>query len=156
MPSPTELIAAYTHGIALLQQAIAGLSREEMLARPIAGKWSILEVVAHIADFEPVYADRIKRIIALELPLLLVADENEFAKHLAYHERDIMEEIHLIAAIRTSVARTLTTLPASTWQKTGIHTVKGIVTLEAMVQSCANHISHHVPFILEKRKAMSK
>ncbi|TWU44134.1 DinB superfamily protein [Novipirellula aureliae] len=45
-----------------LQAAIAGMSKEQLDAKPIAGKWSTREVVCHIADFEPVYGDRMKRV----------------------------------------------------------------------------------------------
>jgi hypothetical protein len=40
------------------------MDRSQLLARPIPRKWSTLEVVCHLADFEIVYADRIKRVIA--------------------------------------------------------------------------------------------
>ena len=56
------------------------VNRQQLTARPIAGKWSTLECVVHIADFEPVLAERMKRLIALDRPLLLAADENDFAK----------------------------------------------------------------------------
>jgi hypothetical protein len=49
--------------LALLREATAGMTREQTMARPVAGKWSTLEVVCHIADFEIVGADRIKRVM---------------------------------------------------------------------------------------------
>ena len=66
-----NLISQYIHGGYLLRQAVAHMPLEHLLARPIEGKWSTLEVVCHIADFEPVFADRMKRVIALENPQLL-------------------------------------------------------------------------------------
>jgi len=44
------LIDEYLAGPQLLRQAIAGMSREQLLARPIPGKWSTLEVICHLAD----------------------------------------------------------------------------------------------------------
>src|SRR5262249_22844648 len=64
-----DLIAAYEQGIADLRTAVAGLTAEQVLSRPIPGKWSTLEVVAHLADTEIYYTDRIERTIALERPL---------------------------------------------------------------------------------------
>jgi hypothetical protein len=46
------------------------MSQEQLIARPIPGKWSTLEVVCHLADFEIVFADRIKRVIAENEPAL--------------------------------------------------------------------------------------
>ena len=45
--SVAQLIDQYAAGPAQLRQAVAGMSREQILARPIAGKWSTLELVAH-------------------------------------------------------------------------------------------------------------
>src|SRR5262249_3460656 len=88
--TPSELADQYLAGAAALRKAVAGMTREQLTARPIPGKWSTLEVVAHIADFDPVLAERMKRIIALgEVPLLLAADENMFLKAFNYHDRDV-------------------------------------------------------------------
>src|SRR5438132_158094 len=107
-----ELIDRYVGGPKQLRAAVAGMNREQLMARPVPGKWSTLEVVCHLADFEPILADRMKRIIALERPLLMGADENLLAERLAYHDRDLEEELTLIETIRRSMARILRTLPA--------------------------------------------
>src|SRR5690349_5415413 len=98
--SLASLIDNYLAGPQTLRQAVADLSREQLLARPVPGKWSSLEVVCHLADFEPILADRMKRVIALDQPTLVGADENRFAATLAYHERDLEEELTLIERTR--------------------------------------------------------
>src|SRR5688572_11815361 len=100
MSKIAEMVSAYLAGTEQLRQAVAGLSREQLLARPIPGKWSTLEVVVHLADFEPILAERMKRIIALERPTLAAADENLFAAKLAYHDRDLAEELAVIDVTR--------------------------------------------------------
>src|SRR5438552_3495260 len=104
MSNLTALIDAYLAGPATLRQAVAGMSREQLLARPIPGKWSTLEVVCHLADFDPILADRMKRIIALDSPPLAGADENRFAATLAYHQRDLEEELAILAHTRSQMA----------------------------------------------------
>jgi hypothetical protein len=59
------LIEEYLAGPGLLRRAVAGMTREQLLAKPVPGKWSTLAVVCHVADYEPVYIDRMKRVIAL-------------------------------------------------------------------------------------------
>src|SRR5690348_14567988 len=83
MSSLAALIDNYLAGPRQLRQAVAGLSREQLLARPVPGKWSTLEVVCHLADFDPIIADRMKRVIAEDRPQLLGADEQRFAAALA-------------------------------------------------------------------------
>lgn len=152
--SLTTLIDQYAAGPDLLRRSVKGLSREQLVSRPIAGKWSALEVVAHLADFEPVFADRMMRILSHERPLLLVADENLFSATLHYDERDIEEELSLIDVTRKKMARILRAMPVEVANRVGVHSFKGLVSLEAILTSAINHIPHHVKFIEEKRKAM--
>ena len=154
MSKLTELTDAYVAGPAQLRAAVTGMTREQLLARPIPGKWSTMEVVCHIADFEPVYLDRIKRAIALKNPLVFVADENDFVKQLAYHDRDLEEELKLIEICRASMARILRHVPEAVLTRTAIHNEKGLVTVEQMLTGITNHIKNHMAFIVEKKKAL--
>src|SRR5262252_463151 len=106
----TALINNFAAGPQLVREAVKGMSREQILARPVPGKWSTLEVVCHLADFEIVGADRIKRVIAEDKPTLPDGDEKLFAARLTYHSRDLEEELQLISSIRASTARILRTL----------------------------------------------
>ncbi len=87
-----ELIFEYMAGPELLRQVVAGMSEEELDAKPIPGTWSTRQVVWHIADFEPVYADRMKRVIAEDEPTFFGGDPDVFAARLAYDQRVVDEE----------------------------------------------------------------
>jgi uncharacterized damage-inducible protein DinB len=154
MASLPQLIEAYLEGSTALRKAVAGMSREQVQARPVAGKWSTLEVVCHLADFDPIMADRMKRIIAEDKPQLLGADEKHFAAALAYHHRDLEEELTIIEKTRSQLTRILRTLPAEALQRVGVHSERGPLTLERMIGLATNHIPHHVKFIHEKRQAL--
>jgi hypothetical protein len=110
--------------------------------------------VCHLCDFDPVLAERMKRIIALEKPLLFGADENLFLKALSYHERDVNEELNLLDMTRRQMARILAKLPEESWSRVGNHSERGLVTLEQVVQTATRHIPHHIKFIQEKRQAL--
>jgi hypothetical protein len=144
----------YLAGPAILRAAVAGLTRQQLLARPVPGKWSTLEVVCHLCDFELVYADRIKRVVAEDEPTLLRGDPGRFAERLAYEERDLGEELTLIELVRGQVARILRTLTPEDFQRRGIHSESGPLTLETLLQQITGHIPHHVRFIQEKRRAL--
>ena len=154
MTSFTELIDSYVGGGDQIRKAVAGMSREQLRARPVPGRWSTLQVVAHIADFEPILAERMKRIISHERPLLMVADENLFANELSYDDRDLNEELAVIDSTRKQMARILRKLQPEKAAKAGVHSQKGLVSLEAVLTSAVNHIPHHLKFIEEKRKAL--
>jgi uncharacterized damage-inducible protein DinB len=152
--SYNQLITDYEQGAQLLSQAIAGMTTEQLKARPIPGKWTTLELICHIADFEPVYADRMKRVIAEDNPPLLSGDPDLFLKGLAYHDRDAQEEIALIDVVRKQMARILRTLPDSAFARVGTHSRDGALSLETLLKRITGHIPHHAKFIAEKRAAL--
>jgi hypothetical protein len=154
MSTLTPLIDAYVNGVQPLREAVAGLTPEQLRARPVPGKWSTLEVVCHLADFDPILADRMKRVIAEDRPTLLGADEKRFAAALAYHERDLEEELSLIEQTRRQLARVLRTLQPEALSRVGVHNERGELTLERLLTIATKHIPHHVQFIYEKRRAL--
>ncbi len=150
----TELIASYRQGPAVLRRAVDGMTGDQLRARPVPGRWGTLEVVCHIADMEIVYAERIRRIVAEEQPILFDADPDRFASGLCYHDRVLETELEPIDAIRRQTAILLEALPEDTWERTGRHSVTGPVTLRQIVENITAHIPHHVTFIYEKRRAL--
>ncbi len=149
-----QMIANYSAGPVILRNAVAGMSREQVRARPVEGKWSTLEVICHLSDFEPVFLDRMKAVLASDEPTLFGRDENAFAAKFVYHQRDLDEELALIQACRASMTRILRTLPAADFQRRGIHSEAGPLTLADFLQKSVNHVAHHVKFIHEKRAAL--
>ncbi len=154
MSSKSSLIDAYAAGPGQVRAAVAGMTPEQLKARPIPGKWSTLEVVCHLADFDPILADRMKRVIAEERPTLIGADECRFAAALAYEDRQMEEELAILEQTRKQLTRILRKLPAEAFSRVGVHNERGPLTLEQLLVSAANHIPHHVQFIQEKRRAL--
>jgi hypothetical protein len=154
--SQAPLIDRYAAGPSSVRQAVAGMTDEQVRARPITGKWSTLEVVCHLADFEVIGVDRLTAVIAEEKPTIPGRDEQKYAARLLYERRDLEEQLRLIELCRSHVTRILRTLTDADWQRTGIHTEAGPLTLEQLLTRSVKHIEHHVPFIHEKRKALGK
>ena len=82
------LIDQYLAEAGDLAKSIAGLSREDLLAFPVPGTWSIQQIVLHIVDSDLVLSDRMKRVIAEDKPLLIGYDESKFAARLHYDKQD--------------------------------------------------------------------
>jgi len=149
---PLALIEQYAAGPAVLREAVAGLSSDQVRARPVAGKWSTLEVVAHLADFEVIGVDRITAAIAETDPPIPGRDEQKYVARLAYHERDLEEQLRLIAVCRSHVTRILRTLTDADWSRKAIHSEAGPLSVEQLVERVTRHVVHHVKFIHEKRQ----
>ena len=152
--SISELIDQYLAGPDELRKAVEGLSDQQLDLAPVPGRWSTRQVVCHIADFEPIYADRMKRVIAEDNPTFFGGNPDVFAARLAYAHRTISQEIHLIEAVRQHVATILRTLADDDFQRQGTHFEDGPLTLETMLRNITIHIPHHTQFIKEKRQAM--
>jgi uncharacterized damage-inducible protein DinB len=152
--SIAKLIDDYAAGPALLREAVRGMTQDQLHARPIEGKWSTHECVCHIADFEPVYLDRMTRVIAQETPTYFGGDPDLYAAKLAYAARAVEEELNLIEACRLHVSRILRSLPESVFQRKGNHSEAGEQTLEKLLTNVTRHIPHHIEFIREKRRAL--
>lgn len=149
-----EAVDRYAAGPELLRNSVAGLSAEQIRTPAPPGRWSPLEVVCHLADFETIYADRIKRILAEESPLLLSGDPDLFAASLSYADRDLDEELALITAQRGQIVRILRGHPAADFHRPGRHSVDGPVSILTLLKSVGNHIPHHVDFLQKKRPVL--
>src|SRR4029079_18381419 len=149
------LIDQYVAGPEILGRAIQAMNEEQLDARPIAGKRSTRQVACHIVDFEPIYADRMKRVIAENCPTFFGGDPDVFAAGLAYKHRPIGTELELLGAVRTQMATILRELRAEDFQRMGKHSEAGPLSLETLLQRITGHVPHHVAFIDEKRKALN-
>lgn len=155
-----QLIDAYEKGADDLSQAIRGLTRDDLLAKPApdanVGLWSIQEVVIHVADTELVLADRIKRIIAEDDARLLAFDETKWAANLHYADQSAEEAATIVELNRKQLVRVLRKLPEAAFQRAGTHSEAGRITLADVVKKAQDHMAHHVKFIHRKRALMGK
>jgi hypothetical protein len=148
------LINAYCEGPMQLRRVVTDLTRQQLEARPVSGKWSTLEVVCHLGDSEQAWCHRMKRVVAEEIPLLIGYDESRFTASLSYHERDLDSELNLLSDMRSQMAQILRGLPDAAWSRKAVHNERGMITLEEMLQAEVDHIPHHIAHILEKRRAL--
>ena len=156
-----DVIDQYAHGGEKLSLAIRGLTREDLLCpppqdEPSVGKWTIQQVVLHLADCEGVFADRIKRLISEDNPTLLGFDENKWAGALHYNEQSGEDAVHLVELMRKQLAAVLRQVPDAAFQRSGTHSEAGKVTLEQVLKKANDHLEHHLKFIHAKRAKMGK
>lgn len=150
----SEAIDAYLAGGPALRASVDGMTRAQILDRPVAGRWSTLEVVAHLADSEQAWTHRMKRVIAEKTPLLIGYDESKFTSSLFYQDRDLNAELTLFEALRIQMTQILHALPEPAWLRQGVHSESGLLSLEQMLQIETDHVHHHLRHIQEKRQAL--
>lgn len=148
------LIDQYEKGGDDLRMAVRGLRREDLLAYPVPGTWSIQEIVIHLADSELILADRMKRIIAEDNPQLLGFDESRFVRNLFYNEQSADDAVTLFEVNRRNFARVLKKLPDAAFNRIGTHNQRGPMTLVALLEMSVKHLKHHMEFIVSKREML--
>jgi uncharacterized damage-inducible protein DinB len=151
-----SLLDQYEKGGEKLRQAIAGMSDQDLRAKPIPGKWSTHEVVIHLADAEAAFADRIRRVLAHDNPPLLGWDENKFFARLNYEAQSAGDAVQLIDLTRRQLSRILRTLPDADFDRAGEHNERGRQTVQDLLRTAVGHLDHHLKFVAEKRAALKK
>lgn len=136
-----------------LAQAVEGLTRDEIAVPEKPGKWSILQVVQHLADSELVFGYRIRRALAEETPRLEGYDQDLWAEKLRYNDGDLDESLALFAALRRSNLRLLRPASPNDLKRTSRHDERGEEVLGDMVRLYAGHDVLHLRQIGRIRKA---
>lgn len=149
-------IERYAAGGAALAAAIAGLAREDLLALPVPGTWSIQQIVVHMLDSDLIGSDRMKRVIAEERPHLLAYNESLFASRLGYEHVDADKACEVFQLNRELTAGVLRRLPDEAFERVGVHSENGPETLAYLVTAYADHLDGHLKFIRQKRELLGK
>jgi hypothetical protein len=150
------LIDEYERGADALSRGLEGLAKDDLLAYPVPGTWSIQEIAIHLMDSDLIGADRMKRTIAENRPSLLGYDENAFIKHLRYDLQDVRAAAEMFAANRRLFAVVLRAQPADAFDRVGIHSERGPETLEQQIGKYIKHLEHHLSFLHKKRGLLGK
>ena len=148
------LIDRFEQGGQRLRDACTGLNAQELTARPGPGRWSIHELVIHLADTDAIAIDRMKRVLTEDNPMLLNADESAYITELHPHEQSLDDALTLFEINRRQWARVLRLLPDEAFARPGTHNLSGHLTLGDLLKAYSDHLDHHLQFLFEKRKAM--
>ena len=148
-------IDTYVAGGKQLVDAYAGLTRAQLLAAPVPGTWSLQRIAIHLFDIAMVASDRMKRIAAMEHPLLIGYDESAVSRLPGTNELDAHQACNIFAQCRQMTATILRALPDESFARYGIHNEAGKVTLAEMIDSYIEHLDGHLAHAAKKREMVS-
>lgn len=139
-----------------LRAALAGLSDDE-LARPEApGKWSLLDVVRHLADSEVVFGWRLRLVIAQDRPTITGFDQDAWSARVRGAYPDAWSAIQQIAVLREAHLRLLRSLSPADWDRTGLHAERGPESVRLMAKLYAGHDLVHLRQVARIRRALGR
>ena len=152
MTEHSDLLERLRRGPELVASVITGAAGAELDFVPAPGRWSIRQIVAHLADSEIVGADRLRRVIAEENPTLMAFDQDAWAANLSYARRKISESLDTFRRLRAENYDLLKDLPEAAWARTGTHSQRGLMTLRQLVEVIAEHAERHARQLEELRR----
>jgi hypothetical protein len=133
--------------------AVSGLPEKTLRYKPAPNKWSILEILAHLADMEILYAYRMRQMLADRDPVIAPIDQDAWAKNLGYMESSPPELVALYGLNRHANLRLLRRLKVDDLQKSARHPeLDHPVTVADYVQMMSKHGPNHLEQIERLKK----
>jgi DinB superfamily len=127
-----------------LAQAIKGQSAARLRRRPAPGKWSVNEVVAHLADSEIVLGYRLRLILSVPGSPLTAVDQDSWVATGHYDKRDPRKSVELFRVLRDTNLALIRSLTPGQWKHFGMHSERGRETIKDIVRLYAGHDINHL------------
>jgi len=147
------LLERYRRGPELLAVVLTGVFGEEEDFLSAPGKWSIRQIIAHLADTEIVLAHRFRQVIAEDSPTLIAIRQEAWASNLDYARRKPKQSLETLRRTRAENHELLKDLPESAYERAGNHTERGRTTLRQLLETYAAHTEAHARQIGAVREA---
>jgi tRNA-binding EMAP/Myf-like protein len=139
-----EPLAVLAETPARIGRLIAGRSAAELQRRPSPGKWSIAEIVAHLADAEIVLGYRARMILASPGTPIQAFNQDAFIRSQRAESSDAFASLSLFASVRTSTLRLFRGMGEEERDRFGIHAERGKETLRHLEKLYAGHDRNHL------------
>ena len=132
-----------------LERVLAPLDESAAGSRYAAGKWSIKEVVGHLADTERIFGYRLLRIGRGDATPLPGFDENAYVPAGDFDARPLASVVGELRAVRQGTIALAHGLPASAWPRRGEASGK-VISARALAYIIVGHLAHHERVLRER------
>jgi len=137
----------------LLETMLRDLPEDLLRWKPTPERWSIAEVIGHLADIELIYADRTRRIVTEDTPTLQKYDPTQTVVIGDYVRGSATENLAFFTRTRRSTVILLRSIPADSAEREATHSELGTITLHQMLSEWASHDLGHFRQIAELYRA---
>jgi len=138
-----------------LTRSIEALEATQVSEPEGPGKWSIAQVLQHLADSELVWGYRLRMVLAHDRPAITGYDQDRWATRLHYAEADPQQAIHDFSVLRQANLRLLGRATASDLTRVGIHAERGEESVAHLIRLYAGHDILHLQQIARIRQAVA-
>ena len=133
---------------------IIKLNNRQLQSNPVRDKWSIHENIAHLAKYQPMFLDRMRKIVAIDEPEFAAyraEDDDEFEIYCAFTTYELLKKI---STDREVIFSLITSLPPDKLDRTGSHPKYGKLTVLEWTEFFLLHEAHHLFTIFQLAHAV--
>ena len=128
---------------------LRGIPSDRTTSGYAPGKWTIRDIVGHLADTERVMSYRALRFARGDRTPLPGFEESEYAPHAHASDREMTDLVHELEVVRASTVALFTGLPANAWGRAG-NASENEISVRALAAVIAGHERHHLAVIRER------
>jgi DinB superfamily len=127
-----------------LESLVKGAPASKLRKRPAPDKWSVAEILAHLADTEIVVGWRIRSILGAPGTPIQAFDQDAWAAAGNYAKRDPRKSIEQFHAVRDASLALYKSLSPEQWKHFGMHAERGEESLQRILHMMAGHDINHI------------
>lgn len=127
-----------------LGRLISRASASKLRKQPAPGKWSVSEILAHLADVELVVGYRIRTILGAPGTHIQAFDQDKWAEAMRYGKSDPRRSLERFIAFRKANLDLLKSLSPAQWKYHGMHAERGEESIETIARLSAGHDINHL------------
>lgn len=142
--------------VAKIERLLKGVPAARLRKRPAPGKWSVGEILAHLADDEMVVGYRMRSILGAPGTPIASFDQDKWAESQNYSQRAARESLRVLLALREANLNFLKSLRPEQWKLFGVHSERGPESIERIVEMMAGHDINHLRQIETILKSKNK
>lgn len=148
----TQVIQRFEATIALVENEVKTSLPQIWDKSPAPGKWTIRQIMAHLADCEAIAAMRFRLIAAQPGSTLTAFDQDIWAQKLTYSKQPVETALAAYVTMRRYNVHMLRNLPEDAWSRIAMHEERGPQTLTKMVEHNSKHAEDHAAQIRRIRE----
>jgi DinB superfamily len=127
-----------------IERLIKGVPTSKLRKRPAADKWSVSEILAHLADAEIAGGFRMRLILGAPGTPVAAFDQDAWVTSGHYEKRDPRKSVEQFRMLREANLALLKSLTPEQWKHCGMHSERGQESIEHIVRMFAGHDINHL------------
>ena len=127
-----------------LERLLKGVPASRLRKRPAPDKWSVAEIVTHLADAEIAYSWRIRFILGAPGSPIQGFDQDGWVEAMHYAKRDPRQSLEQFRVLRETNLALYKKLKPEQWKHSGMHSERGEESVERIVMLLAGHDLNHL------------